>query len=173
MTSSPVQLFRSRGFAWFVQAGLWCLLYLTALNLGGKLPDYNVSAGSSAPPQSLAPVARLGPLLASIADRPLANLSETNDPFYTRNFVPPPSPAPPTTRKVELTYQGFYQTIGGPKCAMVKLGDTFLASRVGAPIATNVFVADATLQTLTLTNLAAQTNILPLNVKKEIEVPIK
>ena len=37
----------------------------------------------------------------------------------------------------------------------------------------NLFVADATMQNLTLTNSAAQTNILVLNTKKPLEVPIQ
>ena len=44
---------------------------------------------------------------------------------------------------------------------------------IGARIATNLLIAEATMQAMTLTNLAAQTNILPLNVKKELEVPIQ
>ena len=175
MLSTPLQLFRTRGFALFVQVGLWCLLYLSITKLSGKAPDYSVVSPSTAPAQGLAPIARLGPLFgpssAASAAQP-ANATAPN-PFYTRYFVPPPSPIPPSTRKIEVTYQGFYETDGGPKCAVLKLGDAFVVSRVGASVATNVFVADATLQTLTLTNPAAQTTVLPLNVKKEIEVPTK
>jgi hypothetical protein len=168
---NSVQLFRSRGFAWFVQAGLWCLLYLAVLKLGGKAPDYNMANGVSAPTQTLAPVARLGPLFAATSVMPAAALNPTNTPFYTTHFVPP-SPAPPTTRKIEVTYQGFYQTAEGPKCAVLKVGDAFVVTRLGALVATNVYVADATLQSLTLTNRSAPPILLPLNVKKEIEVPI-
>jgi hypothetical protein len=53
------------------------------------------------------------------------------------------------------------------------VGDLFVVAVIGAPITTNLFVADASLQSLLLTNHVAQTNLLPLNVKKEIEVPIK
>ncbi len=174
MIPAPVHLFRSRGFAWFVKAGLWCLLYLAIADIGGKAPDYALAAASSQPSQSIAPVARLGPLFASIPPPPWSALAlgETNNPFYTRYFVPV-SPAPPTTRKIEVTYQGFYEAGEGPKCAVVKVGDTFVVGRVGSSLATNVFVADATLQSLTVTNRAAQPTVLPLNVKKEIEVPIK
>jgi hypothetical protein len=80
---------------------------------------------------------------------------------------------PPTTRNIELTYQGFYQAGDGTKHTICKLGDTFIAVPVGGKIATNLFVADATLQALTLTNQAAQTNILPLNAKKELVVPMQ
>jgi hypothetical protein len=48
-----------------------------------------------------------------------------------------------------------------------------MVAPIGARIATNLFIADATMQALTLTNLAVQTNILPLNVKQELVVPIQ
>jgi hypothetical protein len=97
------------------------------------------------------------------------------NPFFTSYFVPVPSPAPPapTTRKIEVTYQGFYQAGDDIKHTVVKVGDTYVVASVGASIATNLFVADANLQNLILTNLNAQTNLLPLNAKKELEIPIK
>jgi hypothetical protein len=49
----------------------------------------------------------------------------------------------------------------------------FLVAPISYPIATNLFVADATLQNLILTNSTAETNLLRLNSKKEIEIPIK
>jgi hypothetical protein len=175
MPSNRLQFFRGRSFAWFIQVGLWCLLYLSVIRLGGNTPDYTVANISSTPAQSVVPAARLDPLFGPVSPRPAPAPGAVNspNPFYTQYFVPPPSPAPPTTRKIEVTYQGFYQTADGPKCAILKLGDGFVMSRVGTSVATNVFVADATLQSLTLTNPQAQATLLPLNVKKEIEVPIK
>jgi hypothetical protein len=55
---------------------------------------------------------------------------------------------------------------------MIRLGDSFLITPVGGRVLSNLFVAEATLQTLTLTNPAAKTNILALNQKKEVEVPL-
>jgi hypothetical protein len=75
-------------------------------------------------------------------------------------------------RKIEVTYQGFYQSGEGPKHTIFKLNEAYSVAPIGARIATNLFIADATMQALTLTNLAAQTNIVPLNEKKEILVPI-
>jgi hypothetical protein len=102
------------------------------------------------------------------------SLSNTNalNPFFTRYFIPPQA-VPPTSRTIELTYQGFYQAGDGPKHAIFKLGEAFTDAAVGTKIATDLFVAEAAMQSLTLTNLAAQTNVVPLNVKKAIIVPIQ
>ena len=163
---------RNRWFVTAVHAGMWVLLYLAVAGLGGKAPDFRDAESSANPPHNSVPVAGLERLFSS--ESWPKSLVDTNrlDPFVTRYFIPP-VPPPPTTRKIEVTYQGFYQTNNGPKNTIFKLGDAFLVAPIGARIATNLFIADATMQALTLTNLAAQTNILPLNTKKEIIVPIQ
>jgi hypothetical protein len=126
----------------------------------------------TSPPRSLAPVAGLDRLFSpGVWPKSLSDTNRLN-PFVTRYFIPP-APPPPTTRTIEVTYQGFYRTGEGPKKTIFKLGDAYLVAPIGARIATNLFIAEATMQALTLTNLAAQTNILPLNAKKEIVVPIQ
>ncbi|HTL59204.1 MAG TPA: hypothetical protein VL361_26260 [Candidatus Limnocylindrales bacterium] len=174
MSSTLVQILRGRPFAVGVHVSLWLLLGLVMFKVGGKAPDFRDSDSFSAPPQNLAPVTTLGSLFASV-QWPTSASGEGPSPFFTRYFVPVPSPEPPppTTRKIEVTYQGYFQAEGSPKTAILKVGDTFVAAAVGSALETNYFVADATMQTLTLTNQAAQTTLLPLNSKKEIEVPIK
>ena len=56
---------------------------------------------------------------------------------------------------------------------IVKVGDLFVAAVAGAPITTNLFVMEASMQNLMLTNFIGQTNLILLNAKQEIEVPIK
>jgi hypothetical protein len=166
---------RSRSFAVGVHAALWVLLLLVIIKVGGKAPDFREAESSSAAPQNLAPIAKLGSLFEPAQwPAPLAN-SEGSGPFFTRYFVPvaSPAPPPPTTRKIEVSYQGYYQTSDGPKNAIIKVADAFMVIPVGGAVATNFFIGDATMQSLTLTNPSAQPTILPLNSKKEIEVPIK
>jgi hypothetical protein len=155
-----------------LHACLWVLLYLAVTNLGGKAPDFHEADAVTNPPQSPAPVAGLERLF-SPGVWP-GSLIETNtlNPFFTRYFVPP-TPPPPTTRKIEVTYQGFYQAGDGPRQILFRLGDAFIVAPIGAKIATDLFIAEATMQAMTLTNLAAQTNIAPLNTKQEIIVPIR
>ena len=158
-----------------MHASLWLLLYLAVTNLGGKAPDFREA---DAVAQPAAESRRRSPALERLfspgAWPQIAHRARTRSiPFFTRYFVPPAPPPPPTTRKIEVTYQGFYQTGDGPKHTIFKLGEAYLVAPIGARIATNLFIAEATMQALTLTNLAAQTNILPLNAKKEIVVPIQ
>jgi len=166
------KILRNRWFVAGVHAGLWLLLYLAVANLGGKAPNFRDVDAVATPAQSPAPVAGLEGLFSpGIWPKSLIHTNMLN-PFLTRYFVPPPPP-PPTTRKIEVTYQGFYQNGDGPKTTIFKLDEAFIVAPIGAKIAANLFIADATIQALTLTNLAAQTNIVPLNAKKEIMVPIQ
>jgi hypothetical protein len=163
---------RSRWFVLGTHLCLWLLLYLAVGTLRGKAPDYGEANGLGGAAQSPAPVASLERLYEAGAwPRSTANTNLAN-PFFTRYFVPP-VPPPPTTRTIEVTYQGFYEASTGPRRIIFKLDAGFVVAPIGARIATNLFIADATMQALTLTNLAAQTNIVPLNVKKELIVPIQ
>ena len=166
------QTLKSRWFTSVLHAGLWLLLALAVLRLRGTAPHFLETTSHTSPAQSPVPVARLEKLFTP--GPWLKPTSETNSPspFATRHFIPP-TPAPPTTRKVELTYQGFYQTGEDPKHVFLQVDSALVVSPVGGRIATELFVADAAVQTLTLTNLAGQTNVLTLNAKKPVEVPVK
>ncbi len=163
---------RNRWFVVGVHAGLWFLLYLTLTHLGGKAPDFHEADAVANPPQSPAPVAGLERLfLPGIWPKSLVQTNLLN-PFYTTHFVLPPPP-PPTTRKIDVAYQGFSQISEGIKQVGYKLDNVFKIAPIGTQIATELFIADASIQALMLTNVAAQTNIIGLNTNKEIIVPIK
>jgi hypothetical protein len=151
---------------------LWLLLYLSVTNLGGRAPRIRDAEAAAPPLQGVTLGSGLERLFAPGAWPRLSPDTNTLNPFFTRHFIPPSAP-PPTTRKIEVTYQGFYQTGDGPKQTIFKLGDAYQVAPIGARVATTLFIAEATMQALTLTNLAAQTNILPLNAKKELLVPIQ
>jgi hypothetical protein len=173
MKQAIVHLLRSRSFVVAVHVGLWVLLYLALRGIGGRTPEFRDARATSAPIQSVVPVSKLDELFA-VAPIPVpgTNTNE-NGLFFTRYFIPPttPVPPPPTTKKIELTYQGYYDSAGG-KRAIVKLGNDFLITKLGSNVTANLFAAQATMQSLLLTNAAAQTNLLLLNTKKEIEVPL-
>jgi hypothetical protein len=166
-----LQTLRSRWFVVFVHLCLWVLLCLAAAGIGGRAPEFHESDSFSAPAQSPAPVARLEQILASDVWPQWPGDTNATSAFFTRHFIPA-APLPATARKFELTYQGFYQSGDNPKQTMIRLGDSFLVTPVGGRVISNLFVAEATMQTLTLTNSSAKTNVLALNQKKEVEVPL-
>jgi len=175
MASLLTQTIRSRWLAIAVHLGLWLILILTLINLRSDLPNYRENTAFSTPTESLVPADRVAAIFSSPAKPVPIAWSNAANPFFTQYFIPPPKPAPPpppTTRKVQLTYQGFF--LGGEemKHAIVRVATNFHFVQIGAQIDTNLTVVEATAQLLTLTNRAAQTNLLPLNVQTEIEVPL-
>lgn len=168
------QTLKSRWFTTVLHAGLWLLLALAVLRLRGTSPHFLETTSHTSPAQSPVPVARLETLFAPESGTKHAGETNSLSPFATRYFTPPVTPVvPPTTRKVQLTYQGFYQTGDDPKHVFLQVDSALVVSLVGGRIATELFIADAAMQTLTLTNLAAQTNVLTVNTKKIVEVPVK
>ena len=102
--------------------------------------------------------------------RPASGQCTCHLPFtQSASTVPPP----PTTWKLELSYQGFYRTADGPKYAVIRMGEKLVSITEGSMLVTNLYVVDATARALTLTNTAVQTNVLALNTKQVIEVPLK
>jgi len=174
---------RQRWFSLCLQVGLWVLLLLALLGggRGGRLPQFQEAATRPGAVITPVPVARLKQLFAVKHPAGISVNSAALDLFKTEHFVPAlqpppaqplPPPPPPTTQKIELTYQGYYQTADGPKFALLKLGDKLVSIPVGGLVVTNLFVVDAALKTLTLTNTAVQTNLLNLNAKQVVEVPL-
>ncbi len=151
---------------------MWVLLYLAVTTLGGKAFDYREADATPMILQSAVPTTRLDALFSPGAWPRFSLDTNSMNPFVTRHFMPQ-QVVPPTTKKIEVSYQGFYQSEDGPKHAIYKLGESFMSGAVGSKLVANVFIAEATMQMLTLTNTAAQTTVVPLNAKKEIEVPIQ
>jgi hypothetical protein len=170
------EILRSRWFSGCVHAGLWWLLLLVITGIGGKRPQFRERPDPAAVVAPV-PIAKLENLFAPVGrPKPVVEAGSRN-PFDTTHFIPqttPPPPAP-TTRKIELTYQGFYQTGDSPKRALIRFGDALVTIPVGGSVATNLHVANVTAMTMTLTNsaIAGQSNVLALNTKKEIEIPIR
>jgi hypothetical protein len=176
MKAAFVQLLRSRWFVTCAHVGLWLLLYLALKGgMNGKSPELREADGTLPRPGSPAPVTRLNRLFGAVEWPDLSPATNAMNAFFTRHFIPPPAPPPPapTTRMIELTYLGFYETDGAAKTVIVKLADAFLITPLGAKLTANLFASHASMQNLTLTNSAAQTNILVLNTKKQLEVPIQ
>jgi len=175
MTSNITKAIRSRWLAVITHGALWLLLYLAVMSFRGSPPPMHEGESVNNRIEKTAPVDKAEQLLAMKNWPQLTNLTNSVNPFFTRHFIPPPAQPPPapTTKKIELVYLGFYTSDGSKRQAMAQLATNFLVAPVGSKVTADLFVADASFMTLTLTNSTSQTNILTLNVKKELEVPIQ
>ena len=100
--------------------------------------------------------------------KPAKNLS---NPFYPNPTLPPPPPAPPSTRQIEVLYQGYYMTSQGVKQAYVTVGGRLLIGSTGSKVVGNLVIADISLRTLTLQDSTGKKLILDFMAKKPVEVP--
>lgn len=157
--------------------GLLVLLVVAIGDLGWSLPKSPRRQDLLSPIEELVSVSKIEAVFSSNAFAQIVPPTNLLNPFYTTRFIPPavPSAPPlpkPTTRKIELTYQGFYQVADGVKQAFMKMGENVLVGPAGTHVANPWAVQDISLRTLTLTNNVAQTNVLEINQKKEFEIPL-
>lgn len=160
---------RDMGLAVVLLAGTGLLLYLLVGDLGAGLPDFPPARVSVAT-TPLPALERL-PAVASAPRFPALTLS-TNQPsmFFTTHFQPP-SPQPPSTRKVDLTYLGYLQAGESPRQAYVLVGERLVAGALGSNVVADLRVMEIALRHVWLTNAAGATNQLEFKVKKTLEVP--
>ena len=163
---------RDRAVAALLLAGLATLLVFVALHLGGKLPELPAPKSRPTIPRTPVPVAAVSNLLQAPPPVHWHPTNTTLSPFHTTFYIPPPA-QPPTTRKVELTYQGSFASADGLRRAFVKVGDALLVGTNGTKVVADHAIAAIELRSVLLTNAAGATNLLLFNVKKEVEVPAK
>jgi hypothetical protein len=165
---------RSRWFSAGLHAGLWLLLVLVVAGLGGRRPQFSETDADPLTVQKPVPVAKMVGLFAPGNWPDHVVDPDSQNAFATLHFKPPIVPTPPpTTRRVELTYQGYYQSGDGPQRILMRLGKDMVSVPVGGVVVSNLWVASAEFKSLSLTNSAGQTNVLAVNVKQDVEVPLK
>jgi hypothetical protein len=92
-------------------------------------------------------------------------------PFFTTFFQPPPPPPKRLTRKVNLTYNGFFETAGGQKRAYITVGEKLELLSLGVPVVADVMISNIVRTELTLYQAGTQAVVIPFRSSKEVEVP--
>lgn len=103
----------------------------------------------------------------------LAPALEMNNPFFPNPTQPPPPPppAPPAPPKVDLLYQGMYETSLGQKYAYLQVGTNLLVGTNGSSLLTNFTLAEINLRNVLVRDAAGKKYMLEFNVKKSFELP--
>jgi hypothetical protein len=160
---------RDRWIAILLLAGLLILLFLVLGDYGVGLPQFPRPVRESE--SAVLPIteAQLEALLAPEAV-PVLRATNLSSPFFTAHFEPR-KPPPPTTRKVSMIYQGFFESTDGDKQAFVRVGDANLTVALGGPVIADLAVSEISVPALTVTNSASRTNVLEFNKTVSVEVP--
>jgi hypothetical protein len=187
----PETLFKKvadkRWFALLMLGASALLLILIALQLGRKFPNLASINDVSAANRTRVPVERIEQLSSKTPFLGIRPFVGTNHPFYTLYFRPPPpkppaetaanatppQPPPPPTKKVNMLYQGVYETAAGEKRAFIKVDEQQAIVNLGAVAVADLKVATIELRKLVLTNATGRTNILDFNHASQLEVPAK
>lgn len=102
-------------------------------------------------------------------------MTNNGNPFFTLAIQAPPPPkpppAPPATKKVDVTYRGFFQTSAGVRRAVVLVADKQVLAGVGEKILADYLAAEIALRHLQLTNAAGKAVKLEFAKPQGIEVP--
>lgn len=191
MKSSLARLMKSPVLAAIIGILAVALLVLAVRGLNDPLPELPTIRVETEAGKQAIPVTKIEALLAKANVIQIKAAANGTHAFFTRHFepppppppkpvpvpepipTPPPQPPPPTTRKAALLYRGDYKTAGGAKRAFVQVETVEHVLTNGAVVIADWSVADIAWPILTLTNRAAQTNVLEFNKAKELEVPIK
>jgi hypothetical protein len=152
------------------------VLMLVLRDLGGDLPALPrfvpSTAGSAVGPTN----DRLAQLFAPASLTALAPITNLAAPFTTAYFQPPPPPPPPDpnikkTKKVTLTYNGFFETNAGEKRAYVGVGSALAMLPLGAPVISDLMLSNIARVQLTLKRAGTQEVVVPFRGSTEVEVP--
>lgn len=160
-----------------VAVALLVLLSLALLRLRpGSLGDPDL-VGLPLPPVPHPAAAQTRELFSwatAVSRRPLTN---AGNPFFTlaiRPTPPPqPPPPPPATKKVDLTYRGFFETSAGVRKALVQVADKQVLAGVGEPVVSEYTVLSIGLGQLALTNKSGAAVQLPFRTNQSLEIPAK
>jgi hypothetical protein len=163
-----------RFFAIGLLAGLLVLLALFLAGLGGDVPELPRLSGERTNRFSQTHSARMEEIFTADRVTRFSGMTAGANPFYTTYFDPP-EPAPPgqapSTRKVRVLYQGFFESANGEKQAYVRIDDELKIGGPGTVLVADLVIAGVGLRSLVLTNAEAETNVLSFSREQELEVP--
>ena len=156
-------------------AGLTLLLVLTIMNMAGAPASQQRVSARVSTGQETAAVRRAGFHCDPRSFASARAVTPSTNAFYTTAFLPPAPPAnpkPPTSKTVEVVYQGVFESSSGTREALVRVTETTTYLRLGSTLASDWAVASISLRELVVTNRSHRTVTLPFSRKTSLEVPI-
>lgn len=148
-------------------AGLLVLLALAVRDLGGAVPELRPLPVRPMSAGGYVTTSQLQEWFGTGSFARLAPGTNFVNPFHTLFFQPPP---PSQTKPVELTYIGCVETSLGRRLAYLQMGGKTVIMTNGSKVVADHILHSIDMKQIILTN-AQQTNVLPFNLKKVLQVP--
>ncbi len=155
---------------------LGLLVFLLVRDLGGQLPTLPRLTPPTTSSQITLTNERLVEIFAPAALLAVAPAPHLPAAFATAYFQPPPPPPPPNpdvkkTRKVALTYNGYFETSAGEKRVFVGVGGATAMLPFGAAVISDLMISNIQRTQLTLMRSGTQAVAVPFRGSTEVEVP--
>lgn len=165
---------------WVMVPTAIALIVLLALSLlrlrrdGVDLQQYRPTGPREAPSTAAHQTRQFFGWPSTVHWLPLTNAS---NPFFTLAIQPPPPPKPPapppSTRKIDVTYRGFFETSAGVRRAVVQVADQQVLAGRGDKVVGDYLAGEIELRHLNLTNAAGQSVRFEFAKTQPLEVPAK
>lgn len=165
---------------WTLLPATAVLLTLLSLTLLRLRHDHAADAGAPVPtplPSSHPAAGQTRQFFGWASNLTWLPLTNAGNPFFTlaiRPAPPPqPPPPPPATKKVDVTYRGYFQTSAGLRRALVQVADKQVLAGLGEPVVADFTVLAIELRSLALTNKSGGSVSLVFRTNQSLEIPAK
>lgn len=149
---------------------LGLVLALAIADLGGQIPQLANYDPRTGPDAHLKPVDQLTNLFNITNWSALTRLTNAN-PFFTTDAQTTPAEKTEPAKKIELAFQGVYQTANGQRLAFLKIGDTLATLPAGTTLEGNLVLSEVGFDAIVVTDPAGQSHQVKFNTKKTFEIP--
>jgi hypothetical protein len=151
------------------------LLVLSLLGVGGTAEGLAPLRGGLPAPASHGAADEMRLYMAWLKDVNWQTFTNDRNPFYSVAIKPPPrqetSAPAPATRRIEVTYRGFFETSAGVRRAVVQVADKQVLGGIGERIVADLAAMEIELWHLTLTNATGKSVRCDFARPASIEVP--
>ncbi len=146
-----------------------------AFGMGGDIPALPRLAMQGPPPTDAAFQSRIRSIFKPLTPETLSQATETDSPYFTKTFAPPPKAPPkakPKTKKVTITFQGFYNSVKQSQKAFLLIDGNFRACRVGDTVTADLKLISLDANTIRVGRSEEDATEIAFRKSQAVEIPL-